>query len=186
MVNLELLSEEGKGVIIMLRKLIILILSLAVLLSLVGCGFKKNVEEKLSEKITEGILEKIAGEGTEVNLDDEEMSFKGEDGSEFTIGSKEWPKGKAADLIPEFKEGDISSIFNANETSIINIDHVEQEDFNKYIEQVKSVGFTEDAIEMDVGNALAYTAGSSKDKAQVSLSYAVEDKSLTISVAIQE
>lgn len=170
----------------MLRKSIALILSLAVLMSLVGCGFRKNIERKLSEKITEGILEKIAGDGTDVNLDDGELSFKGEDGSELTIGSKKWPKGKAIDLIPEFKEGEIASIINSDETSIIYIDAVEQKDFEKYVEQVKSAGFTDDVMEMSMESSIAYTAFSSKDNAQVNLSYTFEDKNMMITVTIKE
>ena len=170
----------------MLRKSVVLIVILAVLLSLVGCGFRKNIERKVSDKITEGILEKVVGDDVDVNFDDGEMSFKGGDGSEFTIGSTEWPEGKAIDLIPEFKKGEIASVLNSDKTSVIYIDGVEKADYEEYVEQVKGLGFTDDAVDLTVSDAIAYTAVSSKDKAQVSLSYGVEDKSMMISVVIQE
>ena len=38
-----------------------------VILSLTGCGLKRNIEKKLGNKITEGILERVA-EGADVDL----------------------------------------------------------------------------------------------------------------------
>jgi len=58
------------------RRIMVLALSaVIVVLSLTGCGLRRNIEKKIGNKITEGILEKVAGEGADVDLEEGTFSF---------------------------------------------------------------------------------------------------------------
>lgn len=171
----------------MLRKIGLLTLSVAiVILSLASCGFKRNIEGKLANKITEGILEKVAGEDTNVDLEEGKLSIKGEDGSEFSIGSSEWPKGKAIDLIPEFKHGKIISTVNTDTSSMISLEEVELKDFDDYLADIKGLGYTNDAVESTMEGMISYSAASGKDDSRITLSYFDENKSVMLTINIDE
>lgn len=171
----------------MLRKSTILFLILFLIFPLFsGCGFKKSVEDKVAEEITEGILEKVTGDEADIELDGDDITIKGEDGSELTIGSKEWPKGKAIDLIPEFKHGTISSTMNSDTACVISLEDVDQKDYDSYIEEVKSLGYTKDSVDMGANIVRSYYALSEKDNSQVSLSYSIENKEMMLSISFKE
>ncbi len=170
----------------MLRKLIILSLCMVLLLSFTGCGFKKKIEGKLAEKITEGVLDKVAGEDTKVDLDDGKITVKGEDGSEFTIDSNEWPEGKAIDLIPEFKHGKIASTMNTDAYCVVNIEEVDQKDFDEYLELIKDKGYTKDSMDMSSEELISYYASSEKDKSTINISYSMERKEMMLTISIED
>ncbi|HZJ58140.1 MAG TPA: DUF6591 domain-containing protein [Clostridia bacterium] len=170
----------------MLRKLIILSICIAVLLSFVGCGYKRKVEEKLANKITEGILDKVAGNNTNVNIEDDKITIEGEDGSKLAIGSSEWPEGKAADLIPEFKRGKIASTMDMGASCTIIVDDVERKDFDEYLQVIKDKGYTKDSMDMSTEELISYFASYEKDKSTISLGYTMETKEMMISITIQE
>lgn len=171
----------------MLRKSTVLLLILLLILPLFsGCSFKKSLEDKVAEKITEGILEKVTGDEADIELDGDNITIKGDDGSELTLGSEEWPKGKAIDLIPEFKNGTISSTMNSDTACVINLKDVEQEDFESYMEEVKSLGYTKDSVDMDIDMVKSYYALSEKDNSQISLTYSIENKEMMLSISFKD
>ena len=119
------------------------------------------------------IRDRVTGDEADIELDGDNITIKGDDGSELTLGSEEWPKGKAIDLIPEFKNGTISSTMNSDTACVINLKDVEQEDFESYMEEVKSLGYTKDSVDMDIDMVKSYYALSEKDNSQISLTYSI-------------
>lgn len=157
-----------------------------VILSLTGCGLKRNIEKKLGNKITEGILERVAGEGADVDLEEGSISFKDEEGSEISIGVSKWPKGKAIDLIPEFKHGKIISSVNTDTGSVITLEEVEEKDFEDYLEKIKSLGYTKDSTTSSMEEMVSYSATSEKDDSRIGLSYFADNKGMMITINIDE
>lgn len=168
----------------MLKKCIAMLLSMVLLLSLTGCGVKKKVEEKVTEKITEGIMEKVAGEDVDIDLEEGKISVTGDDGTKWSIGGGEWPQGKAAGLVPEFKKGKIDSVIETPEGCMIYIEEVDQNDYEQYIEQLTSAGFAEDVMNFSDSESILYTAQNGKN-AIVSAGY-TSNGEMTITVEIQE
>ncbi|HHX86590.1 MAG TPA: hypothetical protein GX693_00245 [Firmicutes bacterium] len=167
----------------MLKRCMAVLLGVVLLLSLTGCGVKKKVEEKVTEKITEGIIDKVAGEDVDIDLDDGKINIKDKDGTEWSIGGGEWPKGEAASLIPEFKKGKIESVIETTEGCMIFVVEVDQKDYEKYIDQLTSAGYTEDVVNYSDSDALMYSARF-EEKAIVSAAYGGGE--MTITVEIQE
>lgn len=157
-----------------------------VVLSLTGCGLRRNIEKKIGNKITEGILEKVAGEGADVDLEEGTFSFKDEDGSEISIGASKWPKGKAIDLIPEFKHGKIVSTVNTDTGSAVTLEEVEEKDFEEYLEKIKSLGYTKDSATSSMEEMTSYSASSEKDDSRISISYFGDNKGMMITINIDE
>lgn len=164
----------------MFRKTVVIILALVMILSLVGCNVKEKINEKVTEKLTESVLEKVGGEGTDIDIKDGEITFEGEDGESFTIGAGEWPENGAADLIPEFKEGTITSVMNSDASCMIIIEEVKQGDYEEYLEDIKDEGFTNDVTESSSELGIIYTA-SSDDGSIIYLSYYPSDEQFAIS-----
>jgi hypothetical protein len=170
----------------MLKKVTILFLILLLIIPTFSGCFKKKIEDKIAEEITEGILEKVTGNEADIDIDDGSISMKGEDGSEVILGSTEWPKGKAIDLIPEFKHGTISYTMNSDTVCAINIEDVEQKDFENYVEEIKSLGYTKDSLDMDTEMFIGYYANSEKDNSKITLRYIMEQKEAMISISLEE
>lgn len=172
----------------MLRKSLLLSISIVVLLSFVGCGYKKKVEGKFAEKVTQGILNKVAGEDVDIDLDSEGGGVKvNVDGEEaVSFGTAEWPKGKAAELIPQFDKGKITYAMNTNDMVMIMVEGVELEEFEEYYKSVQSHGFTEESGEMATEASKSYFAGNKDGNSTCSLSYTPENKGMMITVSVED
>ena len=83
-----------------MKKALVLLSVLLLLSALAGCGINKKISEEVSEQIAEGILGEAGKGKVDVDIEDGKIKFKGEDGSEMTIGEDKWPQGGAADQIP--------------------------------------------------------------------------------------
>lgn len=167
-----------------MRKVLVTLLSLLLLTSLTGCGVKQKISEQVTRKISEGIIEKVAGDDVDVDLDDGKIKVKGDDGSEWSIGDGEWPRGEAADLIPEFKKGTITSVLNSPEGCWINIEDVDEKDFQRYLEDFKNAGFDSNVLNYSDEDSVVYSA-SLAEKAQGTVTYS-NDGVLVIQVSIGE
>lgn len=169
----------------MIRKAIIILFVALIVLSLGACGIRRKIDEKISEKITEGVVSKIAGDNVDIDLDDGGFTIKGDDGEEFTFGTTDWPKGKAADLLPEPKGGIIVSVMNSDNSCMVMMEEVDEKACKKYIEELKDKGFNKDVYESADEHGMAYHAGLD-DNTVAQVLYTLEDKSFSIGVQINE
>jgi uncharacterized lipoprotein NlpE involved in copper resistance len=167
-----------------MKKAIVVLIAVVLLLSLTGCGIRQKISEKVTEKITEGIIDKVGGDDVDIDLDDGKINVKDEDGTEWTMGGGEWPKDGAAALIPEFKEGTISAVVNSPEGCWIEIEEVDEKDFQQYVEALKNAGFDKNVATSSDEENVTYIAWL-EEKASVSVSYS-KDGTLFIIVGLNE
>lgn len=160
-----------------MKKILILTAVAVALLMLVGCGAKQKMQDKITEKIIETTL------GANVDIDGEEVTVKGEDGS-VSFGSTEWPDNELANKIPRFKDGKITSAIKSEGYLFIIIEEVNEKDFNNYYEQVKSA-FTEEAYESTFEGSTSYSA-MDKDETAIIISYSLEEETLSIQASLKE
>lgn len=169
----------------MFRKISVILLSILVMLTLASCGVKQSLDEKIAEKVTEGVINKATGGEANIDIDKGELTLKGEDGEKITFGENKWPKGEAASLIPEFKKGKIVTAINSDKACTVVIEQVEEKDFKKYVEELKNRGFTNDAAELSSGSSQSYGAHLNENT-MAFVMYDSEQKALTISIEIAE
>ncbi|WP_090441490.1 DUF6591 domain-containing protein [Natronincola peptidivorans] len=169
------------------KRIIAILLSALVVLSLGGCSVKKNLNEKIAEKVTESVLEKVAGDDVDIDIDikDGGIAIKGEDGEEISFGSSKWPDGGAADSIPIFNKGNIISVINSNASCMIILEEVEEEDYKKYVVELKDAGFTNDVTEFSGDMGLGYFA-SLDEHTLISTMYAPDNKALSITIEVKK
>lgn len=169
----------------MSKKTIAILLVVFMIALVGGCGVKEQVSDKITEKVTEGVINKaLDGEGT-VDIDGGKVSIKGEDGEEFSFGDTEWPKDGVAELIPKFTKGKISSVMSSNEICGIIIEEVEKSDFDQYAEEIKAQGFTNEPLEFTSNTASTYSA-LKDENTRISLQYQLEGKIMSISLEVSE
>lgn len=161
-----------------MKKIFAAALLIALLLVVTSCGAKQKMEEKITEKIVEKTL------GGNVDIDGEEVTFKGEDGEEVTFGSSEWPDSEIGKKIPEFTKGKITSAVNSKGYIFIMLEEVEADDFKSYYENIKS-NYTEDSYESKYDDVISYSGGNSEG-IMVGLAYTSKDKSMTIQATMPE
>lgn len=168
----------------MFRKIVVILISTLIMLSLVSCGVSDKVNEKISEEVTEGVLDKAVGGDADVEIDGDKMTIKGKDG-EFTIGGTEWPDSGAGALIPKFKKGTLVSSMNTETACVIALEDVEKLDFERYLEELKEIGFTKDPVEFNMDSTQSYTA-SSDDSSKISVTYDSESTGMSISFEVAQ
>lgn len=159
-----------------MKKILIIALILS-LIMLAGCGAKEKMEDKIAEKVMESAL------GVDMDIDGEEITFEGEDGA-VTFGASEWPTTDLARVIPEFKDGKITSTVNSEEYVLIIIEEVNENDFMDYYEKVKST-FTEESYESKFDGTIAYSGSDGSGTAMI-VSYSLNDKTLSIQASQSE
>lgn len=169
----------------MLKKISVILLSIFVLLTLASCGVRQSLDEKIAEKVTEGVINKATGGEANIDIDKGELTLKGEDGEKITFSESKWPKGEAANLIPEFKKGKIVTSANSDKACTIMIEQVEEKDYKQYVEELKERGFTNDAAELSSGSSQSYGAHLN-EKTMVFVMYDSGQQALTISLEIAE
>lgn len=159
-------------------KKVFIIIALALLLFMLGgCKAKQKMEDKLAEKVMESAL------GADVDIDGEEVTFKGENG-DVTLGSGEWPDSEIAQKIPEFKDGKITSAINSEGYVFIIMEEVKENDFKVYYEAIKS-DFAEESYESKFEDIIAYS-GKDSDGLTMIISYTISEKTLSIQAAASE
>lgn len=166
----------------MFKKISIVVLVIALILSLASCGAKQKLNDKIAEKVTEGIVNKATGGDADVDLKDGKITLKGEDGEKVTFGETEWPKGPAAEKIPEFKQGKIMSSVVTEKSIMVMFEEVESQDFEQYLEIIKAEGYVNDTAELNSGEIRTYSASS--EEATVYLQHDLTNKILTISLEL--
>lgn len=153
--------------------LFIIIAMTSVLLA--GC----NMEDKISEKIAEEMIEKSSGGEVDVDIDGEDVTYtteegevtvtnddstfviEGEDGSSMQSGDNvEWPTDQAAAYLPKCSAGKVSYLMNSDESCIIMLDEVSQEDYDQYEQAIKDAGYTNNAVESTAEDMVLYSGAS--------------------------
>lgn len=156
-----------------MNKVAIYIILIALILSLTACGAKQKMEEKITEKIVETAV------GGDVDIDGEEVTIKGENGEEVTVGGTDWPSSDIADKLPEFKKGEITSAVSAEGYLLIIVEKVDDQDFIDYYKDILK-NYTINSNISKSYNGLTYM-GSDKEGTLISLVYNADEKTLNIS-----
>ena len=170
----------------MYKKVVVVFLGVVILFALAGCGVREKIADKVTENITEGIIEKMAGDDVDVNLDDGTVTIEGEEGEEWSLGGGEWPEGQAADLIPEFTKGTITSVMNSSEGCWISIEEVEEQDYLQYVEDLKNAGFDQNTTEYSDEASVLYGASLDENNNTSVLVSLSDDGVLVIQVVVSE
>jgi hypothetical protein len=170
--------------IVVFKKMIVILLAGVMLLSPGGCGAKKKLSEKVAEKVTEGIIEKATGGEVKLDINKDKVTVKGKDGEVLSFGENEWPKGQAADLIPEFKKGKIITTMNSDEGCAVLLEGVDESDFQQYVEALKNAGFTNNMTEIQDEKEMGFY-GSTEEGALVSIYYSANDGMMNLNVQVQ-
>lgn len=169
----------------MIKKILVILLTSLMMLSLASCGVRQSIDDKIAEKVTEGVVKKATGGEADLDLKKGELTVKGEDGKTVTFGESKWPEGGAAKLIPELKNGQIISVINSAEASVIMMEQVEEKDFKQYVEKLKERGFKNEATESTSQSGASYSA-QSDENTMVFVMYDTENKTITISIEIKQ
>ncbi|NLW44930.1 MAG: hypothetical protein GXY92_07070 [Syntrophomonadaceae bacterium] len=164
----------------MYKKIIVVLISILMVLTLASCGVREKVNEKIFEKVTETVINKATGGAADIDLDGDKLTIKGEDGEELTIGGSEWPDSGAATMIPEFKHGKVVSAFNSDASCAIVLEEVQEQDFKDYLDELKGLGYTENSYTFSQETAQTYSA-EAEDGSAISVTYNGNDQTLTIS-----
>ncbi len=160
-----------------MKRFLVLFLTSFLVLSLAGCGIKQKMEEKAAEQFLESVG------GGDVDLDDDTLTIKGEDGQEVTFGSTEWPTSELSKALPAFTAGTIDGVVDSEEYLMVTIQEVAKADFESYVEEVKN-DFTEDDYSVESNGVLSY--GGSNGTASVTLSYTEEDQTAIIAMSLAQ
>jgi hypothetical protein len=169
----------------MSKKVITILLVVFMVAAVCGCGAKDKMEDKVAESIAEGLINKaVDGEG-KVDIDGDKVSIKGKDGEEYSFGEAEWPNSGAAKQIPQLSKGTVVSTMNSEQYCMIMLEEVEQADFNRYLEEIKAQGFTNDSYEFTSDTGCNYSA-SKDENTTISVMYDSETKAVIINYEINQ
>lgn len=165
--------------------MIVFILTLTMILTLTSCGVRQSLDQKITEQVSEGVINKATGGEANINIDGGQLTVNGTDSHKITVGDNSWPEGNAADLIPKFNNGDIVSSINSNKTCMIMLEQVEAKDYEHYVKELKEQGFTNDVAEFKGEMGHSYNAHLN-DNTIIWVLYNPEEKALTINLEIDE
>lgn len=161
-----------------MKKIMIMILMMLLVVSLVGCGAKKKMEEKIGEAITEKMFEEAGG--GDIDIDGDEITITTEDGESVIFGKTEWPTSDLAKSIPELKSGEVISVMETDGYLMISLEETSQKEFADYLDQIKK-DFVEDSYDIKSEEYLTYGGGNGKG-VTISIIYGA-DETLSITVA---
>lgn len=158
-----------------MKRVLTLFLAAVLVLSASGCGIKRKIEDKIGEKVFEEITD------GNVDVEDDEITIKGEDGSEFSFGGTEWPEHELMKDIPKFDKGTIGSVSTSDVIIMIMVEGVEREDYDSYCEKIKE-DFTVDPVEMTLDNLITFAASNDKG-VYVQVSYNIDESNFYLNVS---
>ena len=128
-----------------MKKILIMILMMLLLVSLVGCGAKKKMEEKIGEAITEKMFEEAGG--GDIDIDGDEITITTEDGGTAVFGKTEWPTSDLAKSIPKLGSGNVISVMEMDDYVLISLEETPEKEFTDYLDEIKDT-FTEDSYDI--------------------------------------
>lgn len=155
-----------------MKKVLICLLTFALILSFAGCGAKEKLEERIAEKI----MEKAGG--GDIDIDGDKVTIKGPNGEEVTFGDNKWPTSELAKSIPKFEDGKVSAVLESSDSISITMESVRKEDYSSYFKTIKKA-YSLDAFEV---NSEDMTSFSGKNDAGINVSLVYMSEVLTITV----
>ncbi len=179
----------------MLRKIKLIAIIAATLLLMAGC----NLDEKIGESITEGIIEKAVGDDIDLDVDGEDFTYKseegeitfdeeegvtfeGEDGEVVAAGGEyDWPEDQAAKYLPKLDSGKISYIYNSTDSCMLILDEVTKEDYEAYVKAVSDDGYTNEKVESFAEDMSLYS-GQTEEGIAVTVCFFNSETSMQINV----
>lgn len=162
-----------------MKKILTILLAAVMVISVfAGCGVKEKLEQKAGEAIGEKMLEGLAGEGVDIDLDGEEVVIEGSDGEKLEFGSGEWPDSDLAKAVPEYKDGKIDGVFQSDDSFQVTINETDEKYFEDYLKKIKE-DFSENAFEGNSEGSITYS-GTDKDGNSILIFY--EDNECVVSL----
>lgn len=113
----------------MKRLISIMFISILLITMISGCGSKPAAEQSSG-----GTAETKAAEDTEKAVKNAMETME-------TLMNKEWPKDKVPAELPEYEEGEIVNSGGDGEDFYIKIDKTNEDALNKYLDNLKSLGW---------------------------------------------
>jgi hypothetical protein len=165
-----------------MKKAFSLLLVSILVISITGCGIKRKIQDKIGEAIGEKVIEGITD--SKVNVEGDKVTIKGEDGTEFSMGSTEWPESDLLKDIPKFDKGSINNVTKSDAMVMIYIEGVEKKDYEDYSEEIKK-NFTENTTSMVMDDIISY-GGQNGKGVYVQLIYSTKEGTLNINSTKQE
>lgn len=158
-----------------MKQIVSVMLVCILIFSLAGCGIGKKVEEKAAETLTEKALKE---NGVDVDIDGDNLTIKGEDGQDVTVGRK-WPDSELGKSIPKFEKGRIDGTVETPASLMITLYEVKQEDAAAYIRENKP-NFPLNNSEMNAEGMISWGGA---NNAGLRLSLTHQDDSFSITLA---
>lgn len=137
------------------QKIILLLSALALLLPLAACGAGKTLSERAGEALAEKAIENAGG--GDVEIDGSEVTVRGENGEEVTVGGAEWPKSGLAVSLPRFGGGTVTAVLDSADYLMITLESVSEADAAAYFETVKKA-FDQESYEVQSEDGVTYGA----------------------------
>lgn len=155
----------------MIRNKFILIIVLVLMISIFTAGCADKLETKAGENTAENELDRdMAEDLLEDDVEKEEV-YSGDGNGE------EWP-GELMDGIPQ-PSGRITKVSTPLNLRHITIESVKKKEALSFLDELKSLGFTEDPKELLRENSIVYV-GDHEDGRRVSYKWDGQDKSIEI------
>ena len=148
----------------------ILVLLATTLVFMTGCG---KIQDKVSEKVSEGIVEKAVGGNVDITKDGISVQ---KDGASFQSGDDlKWPKSSMGDL-PEPK-AKINGVMDASnkEGCTVVFSEMNLDNAKAYIEKLKELGYKDGGLVISDEDGLSY-AGQNSSNATIVFSYKISSK----------
>jgi hypothetical protein len=137
-----------------MKKLLLIGIVVLLILPIAGCN---SSTKKAENAVTEKIVEKGLGVDN-VDIDEGEVTIEGKDGKKINYGDTEWPDTDIAKKIPQLTKGNVNSVISSDGGVLIDMDQVENSDFEEYLEKIKE-SFAENAVESNADGFRSYSAG---------------------------
>jgi len=149
-------------------KKVVAVLLIALIFGVFASGCRKSIHDRAAEKMLEDMTEA----DVDISGDGENVTIETEDGTISAGDSMDWPGDRMADLpepdatitgVVESGDGGCSVVFSGMSTA----------DAEAYLVSVKSLGYTENAMNMNDDESLWYV-GATQDGATVTFTYTNE------------
>lgn len=136
----------------MVKRIGLLLLCAAMAMVLASC----NLRQRAASAVQDRIMEKALGDNVEIDSNKEQVKIKGEDGEEIIFGADQWPDGKAARMVPEFKDGKVASVMSSDNYCLIVVEGSSEKEWQSYVGKLKAEGFDRSAMEYSDDNSKIY------------------------------